>query len=269
MGKNLLGQPSPTVRGYAPELLHAVPRKLARDSLNLAAGAELPFVGEDIWRAWELSWLDPTGTPRAGVARIAVPCHSPKLIESKSCKLYINSLSNKQFSDSTALRATLSADLGRLLGLEPQVQLLSLGAAELAVQDLPGASLDHVTPSQQASSPRPELLQVEPGQGGCWHSHLLRSLCPVTGQPDWGSVVIHCEGAMFDAPGLLAYLLSYRHHRDFHEHCVERMFLDLWQAASPTHLSVQALYTRRGGLDINPWRSSDQAVSPVLRSSRQ
>ena len=267
--ENPLGQATPPVTAYAPEVLYAVPRQGARDGLGLEAGAPLPFVGEDIWHAWELSWLDTNEVPRAGVARIAVPCHSPNLVESKSCKLYLNSLNFRVFQNTAVLCTTIAADLARVIGLAPTVQLLSVEAEELLPDTLPGICLDQCQPAAVAEMPRPELLRATPGAGGCWHSHLLRSLCPVTGQPDWASVVIRCRGSDLDPSSLLTYLLSYRQHREFHEQCVERIFLHLQQACAPDQLSVQALYTRRGGLDINPFRSTDQSRAPRLRSSRQ
>ncbi len=267
MGENLLGKGTPEVERYAPELLHGIARHEARERLGIAHPP--PFVGEDVWRAWELSWLDAAGRPRAAVGRLTVPAESRHLVESKSLKLYLNSLYNTRFASEARLAATIGRDLRAVLGVAPGVELLPLDAPALRPRALPGECIDSLPASVPDGRPRPELLARAPGAGGRWHSHLLRTLCPFTGQPDWASVVVACEGCAPEPASLLAYLLAFRRHRGFHEQLAEQVFCDLRAALAPRRLSVQALFTRRGGLDINPWRSSDSPRSPMRRAIRQ
>jgi len=268
---SLLGQHTPAPEHYAPEILHAIPRAMARADLGLAE-VDLPFAGEDVWHAWELSWLDGGGLPQIAIGRFVLPCTTPNLVESKSFKLYLNSLNHTVFESRAALRGVLAADLSHAAGGQVEVEILGLGAEELAITPLPGECVDTCSPATQNGSPHPapDLLSATPVPGEqVLHSHQLRSLCPVTAQPDWASVIVRCDGCAIEPASLLAYIQSYRRHQEFHEQCVERMFCDILRVCGPRELSVQALYTRRGGLDINPFRSTRPGPAPRLRTLRQ
>jgi len=251
---------------YDPALLFPIPRAAGRAELGI--GCALPFSGHDRWQAYELSWLDARGKPRVATATVIVPCTSPNLIESKSLKLYLNSLNSHRFvDDATALR-TIARDLSRVAGAQIDVSAgLPLvdhdaGAVELDALDFEVACY---------GPPDPNLLH----SGRDWAqetllSHLLKSNCPVTGQPDWASVRIAYRGQQIDHASLLRYLVSLRDHAEFHEQCVERIFIDVFTRCAPERLSVEARYTRRGGLDINPWRATADSPVPVAgRDLRQ
>jgi 7-cyano-7-deazaguanine reductase len=266
---SLLGKNTRVPERYAPELLDPIPRQPARKELDFGPG--LPFRGEDVWHAWELAWLQ-QGQPRAAVARIVLPCESPNIIESKSLKLYLASLNHTSFASSTELQALLQTDLGATAGAAVSVEILPLDSAALQPSQLSGECIDGLAIESPAatSSPSPDLLACRAGAvQQVLYSHLLRSLCPVTAQPDWASVIVTCEGVELLPASLLAYIVSFRNHQEFHEQCVERMFRDIQKACAPAQLSVQALYTRRGGLDINPFRATDTALAPRLRTLRQ
>ncbi len=253
---------------YDPTLLFPIPRQGARDEIGIAADA-LPFVGHDRWHAYELSWLDARGKPRVATATLTVPCASPCLIESKSLKLYLNSLNSTRFNSDAAvleriatdLSARAGADVGVVFGLPPMA-----GAPEGESIDGLDVEIDHYGP------PRAEFLAADPEVqvDETLSSELLKSNCPVTGQPDWATVVIHYRGPRIDRVELLRYLVSFRDHAEFHEQCVERIFHDVMAHCRPSSLSVEARYTRRGGLDINPWRATaDMSVPPMKRDVRQ
>jgi 7-cyano-7-deazaguanine reductase len=263
----LLGKNTRVPERYAPELLDPIPRQQAR--IELGFGASLPFRGEDVWHAWELAWLQ-QGQPRTAVARLVLPCESPNIIESKSLKLYLASLNHTSFASNAELQALLQSDLSATAGAAVSVEILPLDAATLQPGQLPGECIDELAVTASAPAPSADILQAQAGAGTqVLYSHLLRSLCPVTAQPDWASVIVTCEGAGVSPASLLAYLVSFRNHQEFHEQCVERMFRDIQQACAPGQLSVQALYTRRGGLDINPFRATDAAPAPRRRTLRQ
>ncbi|MCX2981451.1 NADPH-dependent 7-cyano-7-deazaguanine reductase QueF [Halieaceae bacterium IMCC14734] len=267
--QNPLGKITPAAQHYAPELLYPIPRQEGRLALPMASypGASL---GEDIWHLWELSWLDAQSVPQARVGRLHIPATSANLVESKSLKLYLNSLNMTQFGNTDELIATVCADIAAVVGTEVQLKLLGLDDPALAVQALPGENLDCLAPESIPASPDVSLLRAGGGaQEQVYHSHLLRSLCPVTAQPDWASVIVRLRGRALEPASLLAYLLGFRQHQEFHEQCVERIFCDLSAVCEPAQLSVQALYCRRGGLDINPWRCSEAAAAPLIRSARQ
>lgn len=247
---------------YDPSLLFAIPRQTARAQIGIAD--TLPFVGHDRWHAYELSWLDARGKPCVATATLTIPFDSPNLIESKSLKLYLNSLNATRFNSDAAvlecLRTDLSvragADVGVVFGLPPMVETddgESLDALDIEI--------DHYGP------PRANFLATEPDNRveETLYSQLLKSNCPVTGQPDWASVVIRYQGPRIDRPGLLRYLISFRDHAEFHEQCVERIFHDLTTHCDPQWLSVEARYTRRGGLDINPWRATPGTALPEAK----
>lgn len=265
----LLGENTAVPAQYAPEILDPIPRQLGRAELGLAVDS-LPFSGEDVWHGWELSWLDSGGVPQVGIMRLSVPCTSPMLVESKSLKLYLNSLNQMRCSSVQSLQQTLVADISAVAGAAVGVEVLDMDAPALAVGTIPGSCIDQAVVESIPSKPAAELLMATPSQGEQQlHSHLLRSLCPVTAQPDWATLVVKVEGVALNESALLGYLLGFRQHQEFHEQCVERIFCDLQRNCQPEHLTVQALYTRRGGLDINPFRSSSEEVAPRLRSLRQ
>jgi 7-cyano-7-deazaguanine reductase len=222
----------------------------------------------DFWNCFELSWLLPSGKPVVAVGEFAIPADSPNIIESKSFKLYLNSLNQTAFADQAELLALLEKDLSAAAGKPVGVRLLSLAEATgEGVASAPGTCIDDLDVAiSNYAAPAPELLRCDSARliEESLHSHLLKSNCPVTGQPDWGTVVVQYRGAALDHASLLAYLVSFRQHADFHEQCVERIFLDLLRLLEPEHLTVYARYVRRGGLDINPYRST-MAISPENR----
>lgn len=264
-----LGQATEYPDDYAPELLQPIPRSLGRDSLGLDEAGGLPFSGVDLWTHYEVSWCDRGGKPAVAIAEIRVPADSPSLIESKSLKLYFNSLNFMRFDQPADFLAVVERDLAAAAGTAVSVTLRS--AAEPDQMSLwPGRCVDDLPLQTDTYEPDPGLLKVVSDEivDEVLHSHLLRSNCPVTDQPDWGSVLIHYRGPRLDPAGVLAYIVSFRRHSDFHEQCVERMFVDLQQAGA-LQLSVYARYTRRGGLDINPFRSNFEVLQASWRTARQ
>ncbi|WP_458526167.1 NADPH-dependent 7-cyano-7-deazaguanine reductase QueF [Onishia taeanensis] len=265
-----LGRESAYPEHYDAALLYPIPRAANRAPLGITEDA-LPFVGEDEWHAFEVSWLTPRGKPVVAVARFRLPADSPNLIESKSWKLYLNSFNQTRFASREEVIATLERDLAAAAGAPVSVELFGVDDQALATQRLPGECIDALDVAIDAYAPDPALLSVgEEVVEETLHSHLLKSNCPVTGQPDWGSVLIRYRGPRLDREGLLKYLVSYRQHQDFHEHCVEHIFTDLMARARPERLLVLARYVRRGGLDISPWRGTPGERPPVpLRLARQ
>ena len=266
----LLGRKVAVTEVYSPQLLHPVPRETSRAELGLR-GAALPFTGEDIWHAYELSWLDETGKPRVFVGRIRVPADSPMLIESKSLKLYLNSLNGERYSDDAEVAGMIARDLGRVAQAPVTLDLLSLDDASFGGRMPDGTCIDEAAVSAPESGPDRALLRAVGGDKvtEALYTQLMRSLCPVTGQPDWATLCISYSGRALDHASLLRYIIAFRAHQDFHEQCVERIFCDLLAVCEPAELSVQALYTRRGGLDICPWRTTTGAVAPLWRLNRQ
>ncbi len=266
-----LGKASDYPERYDPAQLAPVPRNDGRSALELAGS--LPFMGEDLWTAYELSWLNGRGKPVVAVAEFRFPCTTPNLVESKSFKLYLNSFNQEPVDSANALRATLERDLSQAAGGPVGVTLHALDAFRRRGLDvLPGTCLDDLDVAIDRYQPSADLLAPDPERGRVAesvHSHLLRSKCPVTGQPDWASVMIDYEGPAISHESLLRYVVSFRQHQDFHEQCVERIFRDLMQQCRPERLTVYARYTRRGGLDINPWRSTHQPEAPAWRLERQ
>ena len=273
-----LGKTSSYADQYDPGLLFPLPRAPTRDEIGISG--QPPFLGADLWTAYELSWLNPRGKPQVAIAHFTVPCESPNIIESKSFKLYLNSFNNSRFDDAQQVLDRLKADLSeaawRGAGRKGSVGVRLLAPAQFAmeqVHELDGLSLDRLDVECTQFQPAPELLRADHEQAPVTEtlvSDLLKSNCLVTGQPDWASVRISYTGAQIDQEGLLQYLVSFRNHNEFHEQCVERIFMDLWTRCKPVKLSVYARYTRRGGLDINPWRSSQpQQVPANVRTARQ
>ncbi len=265
-----LGRESAYPEHYDAGLLYPIPRAANRAPLGIEEDA-LPFVGEDEWHAFEVSWLNARGKPVVAVARFRLPAESPYLIESKSWKLYLNGFNQSRFASRQAVIETLERDLARAAGAPVSVALFAVDDEALSPRRLPGECLDDLDIAIDDYTPSAEHLRVgDEVVEETLHSHLLKSNCPVTGQPDWGSVLIRYRGPRLDREGLLRYLIGYRQHQDFHEHCVEHIFMDLMARARPERLLVLARYVRRGGLDISPWRATPGERPPEpLRLSRQ
>ena len=265
----LLGRQTPVVESYSPDLLYPISRTVGRE--QIAPVGTLPFTGTDLWHAYEMSWLDTAGKPVTFVGRFAIPASSPNMVESKSFKLYLNSLNNTRFESTVQVRDMIKHDVAEVVGSDVELQLLAVDDASLAGAELEGFCLDDLDAGLPAAEPAAEMLEVH----GAAHAeeklytHLLRSLCPVTGQPDWASVWIHYSGPLLVRESLLRYIIAYRSHQEFHEQCVERMFCHITQRLAPDFLHIQAFYTRRGGLDINPFRSTDPTARPLPRLNRQ
>ena len=290
-----LGQATAYLDQYDASLLFPIARAAKRAEVGVTGA--LPFLGADMWTAFELSWLNLRGKPQVALARFTVPCESPNIIESKSFKLYLNSFNNTRFADVNAVKARLRADLSEAVwrdvenDVSPDAAAPALGASATAspsigvtlllpelfdrepIDELDGLSLDRLDVECTHYTPAPDLLRLVPDEAPVSEvlvSNLLKSNCPVTGQPDWASVQISYSGAPIDQEGLLQYLVSFRNHNEFHEQCVERIFMDLWTRCKPVRLAVYARYTRRGGLDINPVRTSyAQALPANVRNARQ
>jgi 7-cyano-7-deazaguanine reductase len=283
-----LGKSSDYVDKYDASLLFPIPRADKRREIGIVGAPT--FFGADLWTAFELSWLNPRGKPQVAIAHITVPCDSINIVESKSFKLYLNSFNNTKFEDAAAVATCMKSDLnaavwqkaGAALGdAEKSPIQSSVGVKILLpemfdrepIHELDGLNLDRLDMECTRYTPAPDLLTAafdEAPVSEVFTSNLLKSNCLVTGQPDWGSVRISYEGPQIDQGGLLQYIVSFRNHNEFHEQCVERIFMDLWTRCKPIKLSVYARYTRRGGLDINPFRTSyPQAVPLNIRTSRQ
>ena len=274
-----LGRHSAYVDRYDASLLFPIARAAQREAMGIAADA-LPFFGADLWTAFELSWLNPRGKPQLAIAHFTIPCETPNIVESKSFKLYLNSFNSTVFAGIDEVRDRLRADLSEAVWRDSDrsagigVRLLTPDAFDQEpVHELDGLNLDRLEIECSHYQPAPELLhaaQDEPPVNETLTSRLLKSNCLVTGQPDWGSVQVRYSGAPIDQAGLLAYIVSFRNHNEFHEPCVERIFKDIWQRCRPNKLAVYARYTRRGGLDINPFRTSwPQALPANVRTARQ
>jgi 7-cyano-7-deazaguanine reductase len=269
MNKLPLGEASEYPREYAPQVLCPVARSEARDSMGV--GDHLPFSGVDIWNAYELTWLGASGKPRVGIATLTVPASSPNIVESKSLKLYLGSLAMSRYGSVGDLSAIIARDVSNTAGADVNVFIQpATDATRAAIAALPGICIDDGLLREEPWHPDAGLLRVgDESVEENLHSHLLRSLCPVTGQPDTGSVLIHYSGPRIDRDSLLTYVVSFREHQDFHEACVERMFLDIKARCRSERLTVYARYNRRGGIDINPFRSDCDDDAENLRLWRQ
>lgn len=270
-----LGQNSSYPDQYDPSLLFPIPRSENRLKLNIQPNQAPPFIGVDLWNAFELSWLNQRGKPQIALAEFQIPADSPNMIESKSFKLYLNSLNNARFEDANEVKEKITTDLSMVAGSKILTRLNSTEfAAKKGIQEMGGVLLDRldveIDPYLAAD---PALLEVNTSFGPveqCLVSHLLKSNCPVTGQPDWASVQIRYQGRPILEEGLLRYLIGFRQLGEFHEHCVETIFCDIKRQCKPEKLSVYARYTRRGGLDINPFRTDHNAPWPDnTRHARQ
>jgi 7-cyano-7-deazaguanine reductase len=265
----LLGRQTPAAHEYAPQLLYPIARDTARTSLGLSAPP--PFYGVDLWHAYEMSWLDEAGKPVMRVGRFQVPASSPNIVESKSFKLYLNSLNSMRLPSEDAAWSLIVDDISAAAGARIDLHLFAIDDVSLCGATLNGASLDSLMVTPWPGEPQADQLGVDSDRvvEERLYSHLLRSLCPVTGQPDWASVWLHYRGSAIDRSSLLQYIIAYREHQEFHEQCVERMFRDIALRCAPEFLHIQAFYTRRGGLDINPFRSTDPTAQPLPRLNRQ
>ncbi|HCW90186.1 MAG TPA: NADPH-dependent 7-cyano-7-deazaguanine reductase QueF [Marinobacter sp.] len=271
LDKAPLGKTSKYPEHYAPDLLFPVPRDEKRRSLGLADG-RWPWFGGDLWQAWEISWLNHDGLPRVAWGEIEFPCASPAIIESKSLKLYLNSFNQTVFSSPEQVREVMVRDLSSACGAAVTVRLYDV---EDAAGGICGRPKDYcLIDNQPLRQPRFDYHADCLNAGDevvserlC--SHLLKSNCPVTGQPDWATLLVDYSGPAIDHAGLLEYVVGFRNKQDFHEHCVETVFTDLLEYCRPEALTVVARYTRRGGLDINPWRSTSVKAGPGWRTVRQ
>ncbi|PYE35443.1 7-cyano-7-deazaguanine reductase [Idiomarina fontislapidosi] len=257
-----LGKATDYPTTYDPSQLQPVARELNRTPIGVTE--DLPFTGHDDWTGYEVSWLNSKGLPQVAIAEFSVPCDSPHLIESKSFKLYLNSFNESRFDDWQTVADVMQHDLSACAGADVMVSLSSLDEyTNLPIGDLPGTCIDNQDIEIDTYDYQPALLKVEPQvvESLTVHSHLLKSNCLITNQPDWSSVYIHGTGPQLDHASLLRYLVSFRRHNEFHEQCVERIFMDL-QRLGFSKLTVYARYTRRGGLDINPFRSNFETAPP-------
>ena len=257
---------------YNPGLLQGVPRSLSRDTLDLA-NSSLPFDGIDTWTGYELSWLNLKGKPNVAILECHVPITSENLIESKSFKLYLNSFNQTKFASAEDVRQVLQADLSACAGEPVEVKLILPDQfTSLQLKEFEGTLLDNLDVEIEQYSPNTQFLAVAKSGAEVKEtliSHLLKSNCLITSQPDWASIQIRYEGKAIEHEGLLKYLISFRQHNEFHEQCVERIYNDIMQHCQPDKLTVCARYTRRGGLDINPFRSNYEAPYANHRQARQ
>ncbi len=267
-----LGKSTQYESEYNPALLQGVPRKLNRDAIELSA--PLPFHGEDIWTGYELSWLNAKGKPMVAIAEFHLSYESENLIESKSFKLYLNTFNQSKFGSAEQVQETLTKDLSQCANGEVKVNIIE--PKQFAMQrvvELPGACIDDLDIEVTDYEFRPEYLKNSTDEkqmvAETLSSNLLKSNCLITSQPDWGSVMIRYQGPKIDREKLLRYLISFRQHNEFHEQCVERIFVDLKRFCNCAKLTVYARYTRRGGLDINPYRSDFEHPSENHRLARQ
>ena len=275
LSKLTLGKTTSYSSKYTPDLLQGVPRSLNRDDLKLK-NDNLPFTGEDVWYGYELSWLNPKGKPVVAVAEFRFPCTSANLVESKSFKLYLNSFNQSQFETWQQVQQLLAKDLSNIAGAQAQVNLFNVSdCPALSINNDKSVCIDDLDVCITGYEYQPELLQNNAEISGDIEveeklvSHLLKSNCLITNQPDWASVYIHYKGSKISHEALLKYIISFRQHNEFHEQCVERIFCDISQHCNIKELSVFARYTRRGGLDINPYRSSHTSIAPCRRTLRQ
>lgn len=252
---------------YDPSVLRTIERRTARQGMGI--GDRLPFLGEDVWNCYEASWLAPSGLPRVGILTLRVPADSPRIVESKSLKLYLGGFARSRFEDSAAVCSAVENDLSENTGSAVQAIVRGLGDIQLH-GDFETFCLDHLPVPVDRYERSPDLLAATGNVGrDAVHTHLFRSVCPITGQPDWGSVAIAYRGRLLDRACVLRYLVSYRETADFHEVATERIFVDLHRATDATELTVDARFLRRGGIDINPFRSTVRSRAPMVRVPRQ
>ncbi|MBN4066942.1 NADPH-dependent 7-cyano-7-deazaguanine reductase QueF [Simkania negevensis] len=266
-----LGQRVEPLFSYEPSLLFPIKRSLGRKELGLAE-ERLPFTGSDAWNAYELAFLDLKGKPCVGIVRVTVPCNSPYLFESKSFKLYLNSFNMTRFDSFEEVQSRIEHDLSA--AIEKKVSVVIVGVNEhhtLSCSPLEGSSLDELEIEVDSYEIDPSLLCIKDGEEmqEKFYTHLFRSKCPMTGQPDWATLFLHYRGPKINTSSLLRYLVSYRDHSGFHEQCVERIFVDIKKYCRSHALSVLGCFNRRGGIDINPFRSDFEEQPPLLHIARQ
>lgn len=264
---NLLGKELAYPEHYDPSLLQPIARSLSRQSLG-----DVSFKGCDLWTAYEISYLNAKGKPCVAIAEFLIPALSPFIIESKSFKYYLNSFNQERFDSQQKVVRVMTEDLSAAAGASVEVKFFTVDefAQRRQSEELNARLIDGIDVEVDSYSPSSDLLKFSDSAGqGVLCSHLLKTNCPVTGQPDWASVWIGYEGMSLDEHALLSYLISFRQHQDFHEHCVERIYSDLWASGKLKSLWVYARYTRRGGLDINPFRSSGDLALPQIFAGRQ
>ena len=266
-----LGKKSAYTGDYSPNLLQAVPRRLNREALGIVESQ--PFVGEDVWHAYEMSWLNQKGKPVVALGRFSIASDSVNIVESKSFKLYLNSFNQSRFESTLQVQNLLENDLSSTADGEFRVELFRPDQiSAFPVLELPGQCIDDIDIDVSEFNLKSDLLMlsnVTDTVSETLHSHLLKSNCLITNQPDWASVIIEYTGRAIDRASLLQYLVSFRMHNEFHEQCVERLFCDISRVCNPDNLSVQALYTRRGGLDINPFRTSKASHEEAKNAPRR
>jgi 7-cyano-7-deazaguanine reductase len=263
LGKSVL-----SVDTYTPSLLHSIPRANTRERIGEAPS----FRGEDIWNGYEFTWLDRTGKPAVSGIRLRIPCHSPCIVESKSLKLYLGSYAQTRFNGQTDVLKTLDSDLRIAVRAPLTVELIPLRQLDQLPAGLPGVCLDELEGEFNTSTPDRELLRMEGDHAvvnESVYSHLFRSVCPVTGQPDYATVWISYRGHPIARRSLLQYLVSYRQHAAFHEAVIETVWHDLMTICNPLSLAVHGFFQRRGGIDINPFRSSENEQALLIRLPRQ
>lgn len=263
---SVLGKKSVYPETYQPDVLFAIPRKQHRE--KLAIKSSLPFSGHDFWNAYELSWLNAKGKPQIAYAQFIFPCESPKLVESKSLKLYLNSFNHTKFASLEAVATVLRRDLSLLT--ESDVNVNVSFEAPLLTSEFNGICLDDLDIECDIYLPHQDYLSTEDEEvNELLYSNLLKSNCPITGQPDWASIQIAYTGKKIRHDNLLKYIVSLRNHDEFHEHCVERIYIDIKKRCAPEKLCVYARYTRRGGIDINPYRANYPITIENNRLGRQ
>ena len=272
-----LGESSQYAEGYSPDRLFPMPRAEGRSAVGLSGA--LDCYGQDVWTGYEFSWLNERGRPEVAVLRLTVAAKSSHIVESKSMKLYLNGYAQTRFESTSKVRDRLVEDLSQAFSGAVVVDLVSLAEPSLGVSELTGECLDELDVEITDYQRNPDLLLLAATEGAketietpvtqVLTTHLFRSLCPVTAQPDWASVIVSYSGAAIDEAGLLKYLISYRQHQAFHETTVERIYADIWERCQPEKLSVSGRFLRRGGLDISPTRSSESQPMDTSRLSRQ
>ncbi len=268
--EGVLGQDSVYATTYTPSLLHSMPRATTRETAGL--NPQLDLRGEDLWTGYEFSWLDAHGKPHISGLRLRVSCQSQTIVESKSFKLYLNSFALTKFETQAEVLKTLDQDLTLAFRSPVLLELLALSQLAETVTQMPGTCLDELDIATHVYTRSADLLTSDELDANVHESlftHLFRSLCPVTGQPDFASVAIEYRGVPINRKSLLKYLVSYRNHQAFHETTIEQIFVDICQRCQVKELSVYGRFQRRGGLDINPFRSNIEDAAPVYRLARQ
>ncbi|MBW0454252.1 MAG: NADPH-dependent 7-cyano-7-deazaguanine reductase QueF [Candidatus Kinetoplastibacterium crithidii] len=268
--ENPLGKQTNYPLEYNPNLLFPLERKYFKNNKI--------FKGFDIWNAYEISWLNKNGKPEIAIGRFQIPANSKYIIESKSLKIYLNSLNQKKFDNYSDLTHLICNDLSSTTNSDVLVNIIMpQDFKKIYIQELDGLCIDHLQIKTDIYNPDPNLLENEKTNKikitETLMSRLLKSNCPITMQPDWASIQIRYRGFKINHESILKYIISYRNHSGYHENCIEKIFLDIYQKCKPEYLSVYGKYTRRGGIDINPWRSTDleeyNPVQNLFRSTRQ